>query len=88
LEDVMRHLRRTCAGLLLVLALSAAAFAGETQFPGADGQMETPRAAGDMQFPGATGDIPNPSVAGDISTPGVMGDILLPGIRLLLSTLL
>jgi hypothetical protein len=93
-EEKMKQLRRTCLGLLMLLALSVPALAGDIPSP--------PAPAGPQESPGLTGEIPNPpsangimpngdggdissppSATGDIQAPGVTGDILCPGITLI-----
>jgi hypothetical protein len=60
-EDVMKQLLRFCAGLILVLALSLPAFAGEILTPPA-GPQESPGVTGQQESPGFTGDIPFPGL--------------------------
>jgi hypothetical protein len=75
----MKHLRRICGGLLLVLALSVPTLAGDMSGPGVtDGPQESPGVMGPQESPG---------VAGDIQMPGLAGDILIPGIGLILALL-
>jgi hypothetical protein len=74
----MKHLRRLGGGLLLVLALSIPAFAGEVDTPGIAGEIETPGLTGDTQ------ETPTP---GDMHTPGLVGEIGIPGLSLILATL-
>jgi hypothetical protein len=91
-EDVMKQLLRICAGLILVLALSLPAFAGEILTPPA-GPQESPGFAGDIQnppladgpqeSPGLTGEIPCPGVTGEMPGAGVAGGIEMPGLSLL-----
>lgn len=84
----MKHLRRTCAGFFLLLALSMTAFAGDITNPPVAGEINIPGVAGDMGTPPVAGGMSTPSVEGDIpSPPGVTGDILTPGINLLVSIL-
>ena len=80
----MKLLRRTCLGLLLLLALSVPALAGDITNPpvaGTNGVIHNP-APGDISSPPtAAGDIPSPpGVAGDMSTPGAAGETQFPGI--------
>ena len=74
----MKQLRRLCISLVLLLALSITAFAGDVSTPGVFGDISTPGVAGDVSTPG---------IAGDISTPGIAGDILTPGLSMFLSIL-
>jgi hypothetical protein len=69
----MNQLRNLCAGLLLLLALSVPAFAGEILTPpGAAGPTEVPgRADGTAESPGVAGDMHTPSAAGETQFPGV-----------------
>ena len=76
----MKHLRRTCAGLILVLALSLPVFAGDMLTPPVAGPQESPGITGDTQFPGATGPQESPGVAGEINIPGITGDTQFPGL--------
>ncbi len=68
----MKNLRRICAGLLLIFALSVPALAGEMDFPGiTDGPQESPGVTGPQESPGITGEMSTPGFAGDIWTPGI-----------------
>ncbi|HWT01390.1 MAG TPA: hypothetical protein VN256_14165 [Pyrinomonadaceae bacterium] len=59
----MKKLGRICAGLILVLALSLPALAGDMLTPpGAGGETQFPGVAGDTQFPGVTGEIGFPGL--------------------------
>lgn len=88
----MKQLRRTCLGLLMLLALSVPALAGDMLTPPVAGPQEGPGLRGDMGTPpGANGVIHNPD-GGDILNPpgpsGVIhnpddpGDLLTSGIAL------
>lgn len=73
----MKHLRKVCGGLVLVLALSLPVLAGDMSGPGVvDGPTETPGVTGETQFPG---------VAGDMQFPGITGEIGFPGLDLILA---
>ncbi|MDQ3805655.1 MAG: hypothetical protein M3416_17735 [Acidobacteriota bacterium] len=80
-EDVLKHLRQLCAGLLLALSLSIPAFAGVAESPGvADGPTEVP---------GATdGTAESPGAAGTAESPGFMGIRDTPAVSLILSAML
>jgi hypothetical protein len=67
----MKHLRQLCAGLLLVLALSANALAGDILTPGVTGTAESPGYTGVAESPGFAGIMDTPSVTGEILTPGL-----------------
>jgi len=67
----MKHLRHLSLGLLLVLALSIPAFAGETPCGLTDGPQESPGLTGEIPFPGITGPQESPGIVGDIQTPGL-----------------
>src|ERR1041384_4386983 len=69
MEDMMKNLRRICLGFLLIVALSAPAFAGDIQTPGFAGPQESPGITGPQESPGLTGDIQAPGFAGDMGTP-------------------
>ena len=71
MEDMMTNLRTICLGFLLILALSATAFAGDIGCPGIDGPQESPGITGPQESPGLTGDIQAPGFAGDIPFPGI-----------------
>ena len=75
----MKQLLRFCAGLILVLALSLPAFAGEIPTPPA-GPQESPGVTGPQESPGFTGDVQFPGVDGQTQTPGITGDVLFPGL--------
>jgi hypothetical protein len=79
-EDVMKQLLRICAGLILVLALSLPAFAGEILTPPVAGPQESPGVMGPQESPGFAGDMGAPGLTGDIQAPGFMGDIGCPGL--------
>jgi hypothetical protein len=73
----MKKLLRICAGLILVLALSLPAFAGEIPTPPA-GPQESPGITGPQESPGLTGEMPGAGVAGEMPTVGFTGDIGFP----------
>lgn len=92
----MKYIRQLCAGILLVLALSLPALAGEMGQPRAtNGTPETPGIAGDVQYPGITGEMQydvagemqQPIAVGEISCPSIMGEIECPGISLIFAIL-
>ncbi|MGB9180319.1 MAG: hypothetical protein WCB68_13890 [Pyrinomonadaceae bacterium] len=63
----MKHLRQLGLGILLVLALSMPAFAGNMPISGIAGPQESP---------GVTGIIHTPGLAGDILTPPGLAAII------------
>jgi hypothetical protein len=66
----MKHLRKVCGGLVLVLALSLPVIAGEMSTPGIADDISTPGVAGETQFPGVAGDMQFP-ITGEIGFPGL-----------------
>ena len=83
----MKLLRRTCLGMLLLLALSVPALAGDIPSPPAPDPPDSLGVNGVIHNP-EPGEIPNPpGVMGDMSTPSIAGDIQFPGIALLIAAL-
>jgi hypothetical protein len=88
----MKQLRRTCLGLLMLLALSVPALAGDMGCPPVAGPQESPGLAGEMSTPPVAygiihnpppGDILNPpGPSGVIHNPDDPGDLLTSGIAL------
>jgi hypothetical protein len=94
----MKHLRRICGGLLMLLALSLTAFAGDMGCPGDMGQPQTqpssnatpsqssPAVDGEMGAPCKAGDMGAPCKEGDMGNP-LAGEIGFPVTEILISIL-
>lgn len=50
----MKYLRQFCTAIVLILAISLSAFAGDIHLPGVQSSSSQPSASGNMDFPGAT----------------------------------
>jgi hypothetical protein len=94
----MKHLRRICGGLLMLLALSLTAFAGDMGCLGNMGQPQTQTSSnatqsqsssavdGEMGAPCKAGEMGAPCKEGDIQNP-LAGEIGYPVTQILISIL-
>lgn len=84
----MKHLRRLCAVVVLAMALSFSAFAGDILTPGATQPQPKQRSMTTTSVAAATSNATSDSEPGDILTPGAVFDPVTEAALSLLQSLL